>query len=63
MFRLLQSPTGRVSEADRQLGEDCARHARMTNAIAESTGPAFTFRSVVGFVNVVGYLKRQFVPR
>jgi hypothetical protein len=29
VFRLLQSPTGRASEADRQLGDDCARHARM----------------------------------
>jgi hypothetical protein len=29
VFRLLQSPTGRASETDRQLGEDCARHARM----------------------------------
>jgi hypothetical protein len=26
---MLQSPTGQASEADRQLGEDCARHARM----------------------------------
>lgn len=29
VFRMLQSPTGQASEADRQLGEDCARHARM----------------------------------
>jgi hypothetical protein len=29
VFRLLQSPTGRAAEADRQLAEDCARHARM----------------------------------
>lgn len=29
VFRLLQSPTGKASEADRSLGEDCARHARM----------------------------------
>ena len=29
VFRLLQSPTGEAAEADRQLGEDCARHARM----------------------------------
>ena len=29
VFRLLQSPTGEASEADRLLGEDCARHARM----------------------------------
>jgi hypothetical protein len=29
VFRLLQSPIGEASEADRQLGEDCARHARM----------------------------------
>ncbi len=29
VFRLLQSATGKASEADRQLGEDCARHARM----------------------------------
>jgi hypothetical protein len=29
VFRLLQSPAGQASEADRQLGEDCARHARM----------------------------------
>ena len=29
VFRLLQSPTGMAAEADRQLAEDCARHARM----------------------------------
>ena len=29
VFRLLQSSTGEAFEADRQLGEDCARHARM----------------------------------
>jgi hypothetical protein len=29
VFRLLQSPTGKEAEADRQLAEDCARHARM----------------------------------
>ena len=29
VFRLLQSPTGKGAEADRQLAEDCARHARM----------------------------------
>ena len=29
VFRLLQSPAGKASETDRQLGEDCARHARM----------------------------------
>lgn len=29
VFRLLQSATGRAAEADRQLAEDCARHARM----------------------------------
>jgi hypothetical protein len=29
VFRLLQSETGRAAEADRQLAEDCARHARM----------------------------------
>lgn len=29
VFRLLQSPTGKAAEADRQLAEDCARHARM----------------------------------
>ena len=29
VFRLLQSPTGQATHADRQLGEDCARHARM----------------------------------
>ena len=29
VFRLLESPTGKTAEADRQLGEDCARHARM----------------------------------
>jgi hypothetical protein len=29
VFRLLQSPTGQTAEADRPLGEDCARHARM----------------------------------
>ena len=29
VFRLLESPTGKTAEADRQLAEDCARHARM----------------------------------
>ncbi len=29
VFRLLQSSTGKAFEADRQLGDDCARHARM----------------------------------
>ena len=29
VFRLLQSDTGQAAEADRQLAEDCARHARM----------------------------------
>jgi hypothetical protein len=29
VFRLLQSPTGKAAEGDRQLAEDCARHARM----------------------------------
>jgi nucleotidyltransferase AbiEii toxin of type IV toxin-antitoxin system len=29
VFRLLQSETGQAAEADRQLAEDCARHARM----------------------------------
>lgn len=29
VFRLLQSDTGRAAEADRQLADDCARHARM----------------------------------
>lgn len=29
VFRLLQSETGRAAEADRDLAEDCARHARM----------------------------------
>jgi Nucleotidyl transferase AbiEii toxin, Type IV TA system len=29
VFRLLRSETGRAAEADRQLAEDCARHARM----------------------------------
>ena len=29
VFRLLQSRTGEAAEADRQLGEDCVRHARM----------------------------------
>jgi hypothetical protein len=29
VFRLLQSPIGEAAQADRQLGEDCVRHARM----------------------------------
>jgi len=29
VFRLLESPTGKTAEADRQLAGDCARHARM----------------------------------
>lgn len=29
VFRLLESPTGKTAQADRQLAEDCARHARM----------------------------------
>ena len=29
LFRLLESPTGEAAQANRQLGVDCARHARM----------------------------------
>jgi len=35
VFQLLQSPIGKASEANRQLGEDCARHARMFFNVAE----------------------------